>query len=51
MSRRSKLIAVSMLAVSAVVMYHRLDNPWLLAGIGLLFAGVAVFLLTRPEPR
>ena len=50
-SRRSKLIAVSMLAVSAVVMYHRLDNPWLLAGIGLLFAGVAVFLLTRPEPR
>lgn len=50
-SRRSKLVAVLMLAVSAAVMYRRLDNPWLLAGIGLLFTGVAAFLLTRPEPR
>lgn len=50
-SRKSKLIAVLMLAASWALMYRRLDNPWLLAGIGLFFTGVAAFLLSRPEPR
>lgn len=50
-SRRSKYIAVALLTVSWGVMYWRLDHPWLLAGLALLFIAVASFLLTRPEPR
>lgn len=49
-SRRSKLVAAVLLAVSWGIMYWRLDNAWLLAGLGLLFVAVVTFLLTRPEP-
>lgn len=49
-SRRSKSVAVVLLILSWGVMYWRIDNPWALAGLALLFAAVALFLLTRPEP-
>lgn len=50
-SRSSKLIAVILLVSSWLIMYLRLDKPWLLAGLGALFVAVIAFLLTRPEPR
>lgn len=50
-SRPSKIVAVILLSSSWIVMYLRLDKPWLLAGLGALFVAVIAFLLTRPEPR
>ncbi len=50
-SRRSKRIAVVLLVVSWAIMYWRIGNHWLLAGLALLFVAVGTFLLTRPEPR
>jgi len=49
-SRTSKVIAVLMLITSWVVMYHRLDNVWVLAGIAVLFVAIATYLASRPEP-
>jgi len=49
-ARRSKWIAVSLLVVSWCVMALRVDRPWLLALAGVMFVGIASFLLTRPEP-
>lgn len=50
-SRTSKVIAVLMLITSWLVMYYRLDNGWLLAGIAVLFFAIATFLVSRPEPN
>ena len=50
-SRTSKVIAVLMLITSWLVMYYRLDNAWLLAGIAVLFFAIATFLVSRPEPN
>lgn len=50
-SRRSKAIALLLLATSWTLMYWRSDNLLLLSGLGLLFVAVAAFLLTRPLPR
>lgn len=49
-SRTSKVIAVLMLIISWVVMYHRIDNVWVLVGIAVLFVVIATYLLSRPEP-
>jgi len=49
-SRRSKVIAVLMLLASWIVMYRHIDSVWMLAGITLLFASVAVYLVSRREP-
>lgn len=48
-SRRSKIVAVLMLSISWIVAYRTFSTP-VLAGFSLLFAGVAAFLLSRPEP-
>ena len=50
-SRTSKVIAVILLMLSWALMYLRIDNPWLMAGLAVLFLSIIVFLLTRPEPR
>ena len=50
-SRASKITAVILLTVSWVVMYVRLDSPWLMAALTVLFIAVTAFLLSRPEPR
>ena len=50
-SRASKVTAVILLMVSWVFMYMRIDNPWLMSGLAVLFLVIIVFLLTRPEPR
>lgn len=49
-SRSSKVAAVLMLFVSLVVMYHRVENHWLLIGIAVLFVVIATYLISRPEP-
>ncbi len=49
-SRTSKVIAVLMLITSWGVMYHRLNNVWVLTGIAVMFVTVATYLVTRPEP-
>ncbi len=49
-SRTSKVVAVLMLIASWLVMYHRLTNVWVLAGIGILFIAIASYLVSRPEP-
>ncbi|MFA7553010.1 MAG: YbaN family protein [Spongiibacteraceae bacterium] len=50
-SRTSKVIAVCMLMVSWAVMYHRLNNIWLLVAVSLLLIVIAAFLVSRPEPH
>ena len=50
-SRTSKVIAVLMLTISWVVMYHRLNNVWWLAGITVLFIAIASYIVSRPEPN
>jgi len=49
-SRKTKALAISMLVVSWIVMYFRLHNNWLLAVISVLFIGVSIYLVSRPEP-
>ncbi len=48
-SRKSKVIAVVMLCVSWIFMYHNLGNIYLLLGITCVFVTVSLFLVTRPE--
>jgi uncharacterized membrane protein YbaN (DUF454 family) len=50
-SRTSKVTAVILLMASWVLMYLRVEDPWLMVGLAVLFSGIIVFLLTRPEPR
>jgi hypothetical protein len=50
-SRTGKVIAVLMLIISWVVMYHRLNNVWVLTGIAVLFVIIATYLVSRPEPN
>lgn len=50
-SRRTKTIAVVLLLISWGIMFWRIDHPWLLAGLALLFVAVAAFIVTRPEPH
>lgn len=50
-SRRSKRIAILLLAFSWGIMFWRSDDPRLLAGLAVLLIAVAIFLLTRPEPH
>ena len=50
-SRRSKVIAVLMTLVSAVLMYRHVENVWALAGITVLLLFGMGFLLSRPEPK
>lgn len=50
-SRTSKVVALLMLLASGVVMYYRLHNLWVLAGISVLFVVIASYLVSRPEPK
>lgn len=50
-SRTSKVLAVLMLIMSWVIMYHRIDSAWILAAIAILFILIGTYLLSRPEPR
>lgn len=50
-ARRTKTIAVVLLVISWGIMFWRIDHPWLLAGLALLFAAVGAFIVTRPVPH
>ena len=50
-SRSSKVIAFLLLTLSWVIMYLRVDNLWLMAGMAVLFISIMVFIISRPEPR
>jgi hypothetical protein len=50
-SRKGKIIAVLMLLVSWVVMYQKINDVWMLVGTTFLFAAVAAYLVSRPEPH
>ncbi len=49
-SRSSKIVAVLMLLASWSVMFHWVSAAWPLWLAGVLFAVVALFLITRAEP-
>lgn len=49
-SKGAKLLAIIMLTASWTILYYRLENTWVLAGIALLFVAVAGYLVSRPEP-
>jgi uncharacterized membrane protein YbaN (DUF454 family) len=50
-SRSSKVIAVIMISVAWVIMYLKITNLWLVAGMALILILVMVYILTRPEPH
>jgi uncharacterized membrane protein YbaN (DUF454 family) len=49
-SRKSKVIAVIMIIVGWIVMYHRLNNMWVVIGVTILLMAISLFLVSRPEP-
>jgi uncharacterized membrane protein YbaN (DUF454 family) len=49
-SRSSKIMAVSMLLISWIVMFTMVAKAWLVWSTGVFFIGMAVFLVTRAEP-
>lgn len=48
-SRRSKILAITMLLLSWIVMFHQVSSMWMIAGISVLFTVVGTFIATRPE--
>jgi len=50
-SRTGKVIAVLMLITSWLVIYHRLNNTWVLVGVAVLFVAIATYLVSRQEPN
>jgi uncharacterized protein len=48
---RAKLLAVSFLALSWVIMWRLGTRPWLLVALAVLFIVVGTFVVTRPRPR
>jgi uncharacterized membrane protein YbaN (DUF454 family) len=49
-SRRSKILAVVLMAASWLIMLWRVGNPWVLAGLAALFAVTGSYVVRRPEP-
>lgn len=49
-SRSSKVVAVSMLLVSWIVMFQLVSTVWLVWSVGVFFIFIALFLVTRAEP-
>jgi uncharacterized membrane protein YbaN (DUF454 family) len=50
-SRRAKVVAVLMMAVSWGVLYWRLGSTWGLLAITLVLTAAAAYVVSRPEPR
>ena len=42
-----KVLAVSMIAVSVIIILLRVENPWVRNPVVLLLAGVSLFIVTR----
>jgi len=50
-SRRAKVLAVTMMALALGVSVALGVRPWIIGLQALVLTGVAIFLLTRPRPR
>lgn len=50
-SRKSKITAIVMLVISYSIIVIFSDKLWLKIAMALLFSGVSLFLITRPEPK
>lgn len=49
-SRRSKILAIALMALSWLIMLWRVGNPWVLTALALLFLTVGTYVVRRPEP-
>lgn len=49
--RRAKVTGIALLLLSWTLIAWRSESPWLPALTAILFAAVALFLLSRPLPR
>jgi uncharacterized membrane protein YbaN (DUF454 family) len=49
-SRKSKVLAIIMMAASAVFLCYKTENTTLVAVVVSIFVCVSTYLLTRPEP-
>ena len=49
-SRRSKIVAVALMALSWVILLWRADSAWVPIALAALFIGVGTYVVTRPEP-
>lgn len=50
MSRRSKVIAVTLMALSWLILIWRTDGPWAPGVVAVVLVVVGTWLLRRPEP-
>lgn len=50
-SRKSKIIAISMICGSWALLFGLLASTWVFVGISATFLVVSVYIATRPEPR
>ena len=50
-SRRGKILAVIGISVSWVISVYFVGLTWIIGVVGLLLAGLALWLATRPLPR
>lgn len=48
-SRKSKILATIMIALSLSGVWFTADSLWVLAGVTVFLLGVVIFILTRPE--
>ncbi len=48
-SRKVKIAALTMLSISWLVMYFKVESVWVLSIVSLLFLAIGGFLVTRPE--
>jgi len=49
--RSSKIIAVVFLCISWGLMFSQVSSRWALSFVAVLFVSVAIYLITRPEPK
>lgn len=49
-SRRSKILAVALMAASWLIMLWRTENAWIPAALAALFLVVGTYVVRRPEP-
>lgn len=49
-TRRSKVMAIALILLSWLILLWRMGDLRILFPLGLFFIGIALFLLSRPEP-
>jgi uncharacterized protein len=49
-SRRSKVLAIALMALSWLIMLWRVGDPWILTALAALFLTTGTYVARRPEP-